>query len=165
MVAGAHSESDSATDAGENRCPQGVPKMSQIRSVGSGNVLHNANTDLFEVDAIVSFKASSFGLPVEKVGQALAECSMGCLFSKLVGSSPVDLRGHPIVCYNGELCTSVLRIPRAAFTYFPVLRKFLAHVTTALSAHRSACDIDNALKKDNHRSLIKITGVKRAPPV
>ena len=39
-------ESDSATDAGTNRCPQGVPKMSQIRSVGSGNVLHNANTDL-----------------------------------------------------------------------------------------------------------------------
>ena len=84
---------------------------------------------VFEVDAIVCFKAS-FGLPVEKVGQALAECSMGCLFSKLVGSSPIDLRGHPIVCYNGELCTSVLRIPRAAFTYFPVLRKFLVHVTT-----------------------------------
>ena len=120
VVAGAHSESDSATDAGTNRCPQGVPKMSQIRSVGSGNVLHNANTDLFEVDAIVSFKAS-FGLPVEKVGQALAECSMGCLFSKLVGSYPIDLRAHPIVCYNGELCTSVLRIPRAAFTYFPVI--------------------------------------------
>ena len=32
---------------------------------------------VFEVDAIVSFKAS-FGLPVEKVGQALAECNMGC---------------------------------------------------------------------------------------
>ena len=45
VVAGAHSESDSATDAGTNRCPQGVPKMSQIRSVGGGNVLHNANTD------------------------------------------------------------------------------------------------------------------------
>ena len=109
VFAGAHSESDSATDAGTNRCPQGVPKMSQIRSVGSGNVLaseprpspfmrsvisraraecncewansaingeglgsearnvlHNANTDLFEVDAIVSFKAS-FGLPVDSL--------------------------------------------------------------------------------------------------
>ena len=41
-----------------------------------------------------------------------------------------------------------------------VLRKFLAHVTTTLSAHRSVCDIDNALKNGNHRSLIKITGVK-----
>ena len=116
---------------------------------------------VFEVDAIVSFKAS-FGLPVEKVGRALAECDMGCPFSKLVVSSPIDLRGYPIVCYNGELCTSVLRIPRAAFTHFPVLRKFLAHVITALSAHRSVCDIDNALTNDNHRSLIKITGVKGA---
>ena len=43
VVARAHPESDSATDAGTNRCPQGVPKMSQIRSVGSGNVLQNAN--------------------------------------------------------------------------------------------------------------------------
>ena len=43
VVARAHHESDSATGAGRNRCPQGVPKMSQIRSVGSGNVLHNAN--------------------------------------------------------------------------------------------------------------------------
>ena len=42
-LARAHPESDSATDAGTNRCPQGVPKMSQIRSEGSGNVLHNAN--------------------------------------------------------------------------------------------------------------------------
>ena len=76
---------------------------------------------------------------------------MGCPFghySKLVGSSPVDLRGHPIVCYNGELCTSFLRILRAASTHFPVLRKFVAHFATALSAHShsSVCDIDNALK-------------------
>ena len=42
---------------------------------------------VFEIDAIVSFKAS-FGLPVEKVRQALAEWDMGCPFSKLVGSSP-----------------------------------------------------------------------------
>ena len=38
MVARAHPESDSATDAGINRCPQGVSKISQIRSVGSWNV-------------------------------------------------------------------------------------------------------------------------------
>ena len=51
VVARAHPENDSATDAGKNRCPQGVPKMSQIRS---GNVLCNANhLTVFEVDAIV----------------------------------------------------------------------------------------------------------------
>ena len=145
---------DSATDAGTNRCPQGVPKMSVIRSVGSGNVLHNANhLTVFELMPLFLLRLPLAYIPVEKVGQALAEWDMGCLFchySKLVGSSPVDLRGHPIVCYNCELCTSVLRILRAAFTHFPVLRKFLAHVTTALSAHRSVCDINSALKNGNH---------------
>ena len=68
-------------------------------------------------------------------------------YSKLVGSSsPVDLRGHPIIRYNGELCTSVLRILRVGFAHLPVMRRFLAHINTALSAHRSVCDIDNALK-------------------
>ena len=50
---------------------------------------------VFEVDAIVSFKAS-FGLPVEKVGQALAECDMGCPFSKLVVSSLLILEVTPL---------------------------------------------------------------------
>ena len=80
-------------------------------------------------------------------------------YSILVGSSPVDLRGHSLVCYGG-MCTSVLRILKTASTHFPVQRKFLAHVTTALSAHRSVCDIHKALKNGNHGSLIKITGVK-----
>ena len=59
------------------------------------------------------------------VRHVLAECDMGCLYghyTKLVGSLPVDLRGHPIVCYSGEYCTSNLRILRAASTHFPVLR-------------------------------------------
>ena len=73
----------------------------------------------------------SRGRPGNEARQGLDECSMGCPFGryfKLVGFSPVDLRGHPIVCYNSELCTSVLRILRAASTHFPVPRKFLAHV-------------------------------------
>ena len=66
VVARAHHESDSATGAG-TRCPQGVPKMTQIRSVGSGKCSTQCKPlTVFEVDAIVSFKAS-FGLPAEKV--------------------------------------------------------------------------------------------------
>ena len=65
MVARAHPESDSATGAGTNRCPQGVPKMSQIRSVGSGNVLHNANhLTLYELMPLFLLR------PVEKVRRA-----------------------------------------------------------------------------------------------
>ena len=158
-----HPESDSATGAGHKQVPTGCAQDESDKKCRKWECSTQCKPlTVFEVDAIVSFKAS-FGLPVEKVRQALAECDMGCPFghySKLVGSSPVDLRGHPIVCYNGELCTSVLRILRAASTHFPVLRKFLAHVITALSAHRSVSYIDNALKNGNHRSLIKITGVK-----
>ena len=46
------------------------------------------------------------------------------------------------------------------FTNFPVLRKFLAHVTSALSAHRIVCDIDNALKNGNHQRLLQITQIE-----
>ena len=104
---------------------------------------------VFEVDAIV-FLRLPLAYLLRKCDKPELSVTWVALFghySKLVGSSsPVDLRGHPIVCYNGELCTSVLRILRAAFTHFPVLRKFLAHVITALSAHMSVCNIDNALK-------------------
>ena len=64
---------------------------------------------------------------------------MGCPYghyTKLVDTLPVDLKGHPLVCYSGDRCTSNLRILRAASTHFPVFRRFLANVTSALSAHR-----------------------------
>ena len=116
----------------------------------------------FEVNAIVCFR-TAFEQPVEKVRQALAECDMGCPYghyTKFIDSLPVDLKGHPIVCYSGERCTSNLRILRAASTHFPILRRFLAHVTSALSAHRIVCDIDNALKNGNHQRLVQITQVE-----
>ena len=57
------------------------------------------------------------------------------------------------------LCSN-LRILRAASTHFPVLRRFLASVTEAVSAHRIVFDIDNALQNGNHQSLLKITHVE-----
>ena len=84
---------------------------------------------------------------------------VGWPFGKLVGSSPVDVRGHPIVCYTGELCTSVLRILRAPSTRFPVLRKFLIHVTTDLSGHRSVCDIDSDSDRRNTKNLLQLTAL------
>ena len=109
-----------------------------------------------EANSILSFRAA-FEQPIEKVRQALAQCDMGCPYGhyiKLVGSLPVDLKGHPIVCYSGDRCTSNLRILREASTHFPVLRRFLAHDTSALSAHRIVYDIDNALKNGNHQRLL-----------
>ena len=89
----------------------------------------------FEVNAIVCFR-TAFELSLEEVRKALAECDMGCPFghyTKYVDSS--------VVCYTGDYCTSNFRILRAASTHFPVLRRFLANVTEALSAHRVVFDI------------------------
>ena len=100
---------------------------------------------------------------MEEVRKALAECDMGCPFghyTKYVDSGVVDLKGHPIVCYTGDYCTSNLRILGAASTHFPVLRRFLDSVTEALSAHRIVFDIDNSLQNGNHQSLLKITHVE-----
>ena len=115
-----------------------------------------------EVNAILCLRAA-FDLSVEEVRQALAKCDMGCPnghYTKVVGSLPVDLRGHPIVCYTGDSCTSTLRILRAASTHFPVLRKFLSHVSDALIAHKIVYEIGSALKNGNHQSLMRITRLK-----
>ena len=116
-----------------------------------------------EVDAILDFR-SCLELSVEEAREALAKCDLGCPFvhsAKLVGSTPVALKGHPIVCYTGDSCTSTLRILRAASTHFPVLRKFLVHVTTALPCHKIVCSIDNALQCGNYKKLMQITNVKK----
>ena len=96
--------------------------------------------------------------------EALAKCFFRLSFvhsTKLVGSTPVTLKGHPIVCHIGDSCTSTLRILRAASTHFPVLRKVLVHVTTALTCHKIVCSIDNALQCDNYKKLMLITDVKK----
>ena len=64
------------------------------------------------------------------------------------------------MCYTGDSCTSTLRILRAAPTHFPVLRKFLVHVTTALTCHKIVCSIDNALQCGNYKKLMLITDAK-----
>ena len=116
-----------------------------------------------EVDAILDFR-SCLELRVEEAREARAKCDLGCPFvhsTKLVGSTPVTLKGHPIVCYTGDSCTSTLRILRAASTHFPALRKFLVHVTTALSCHKIVCRIDSALQCGNYKKLMQITDVKK----
>ena len=115
-----------------------------------------------EIVAIVTLRAAFEG-SIEEARQALAECDFGCPFghyTKLRHDCVVDLKGHPIVCYTSNSCTSALRILRAASTHFRILRRFLANVTDALTAHRVICDIDNALKSGDHQTLVKMTGVR-----
>ena len=74
-------------------------------------------------------------------------------YTKLGRDCVVDLKGHPIVCYTGDSCTSALRILRTASTHF-------VFPTDALISHRTICDIENALKSGDHQRLVKMTGVK-----
>ena len=47
---------------------------------------------------------------MEEVRQATAKCDLGCPnghYTKVVDLLPVDLRGHPIVCYIDDLLNDV----------------------------------------------------------
>ena len=47
---------------------------------------------------------------MEEVRRAIAKCDLGCPnghYTKVVDLLPVDLRGHPIVCYNDDLLDDV----------------------------------------------------------
>ena len=122
--------------------------------------LHCKPLTYFEIVAIVTLRAAFEG-SIEEARQALTECDFGCPFEHFTKAGHnCDRKGHPIVCYTGDSCTSALRILRAASTHFAVLRRFLASVTDALSAYRAICDIDNALKSGDYQRLVKMAGVK-----
>ena len=64
-----------------------------------------------EVSGILDLR-SCLELSVEEAREALAKCDLGCPSvhsTKLVGSTPVALKGHPIACYTGDSCTSTLK--------------------------------------------------------
>ena len=116
-----------------------------------------------EVNAILCLKAA-FDLSVEEVRAALTTCDYGCPFghySKQVGSTSLDLKGHPIVCYSDSECSSQLRILRAASTHFPVLRTFLHDLHCAISSSNCVLEIDEALNAGNYHKLMKILNIKK----
>ena len=115
-----------------------------------------------EVDAILCLK-SAFELSIEELRTALNVCDYSCPYghySKLVKSCPVDRIGHPIVCYCGSLCTSQLRILRAASTHFPVLRQLLREVHSAIASHKCVLEIDEALSAGDYHKLMEIANIR-----
>ena len=106
---------------------------------------------------------SAFELSIEELRTALTVCDYGCPYghySKLVKSCPVDRIGHPIVCYCGSLCTSQLRILRAASTHFPVLRQLLCEVHSAIASHKFVLEIDEALSAGDYHKLMEIANIR-----
>ena len=104
-----------------------------------------------EVDAILELKAA-FEMSLQDVRHALDSCDWGCPnghYTRLIGSNPIDLKGHPLVCSNDGGCQSKLRVLRAASTHFPVLRKLLRGVHSAITNHKCVFEIDKALCTGN----------------
>ena len=119
-----------------------------------------------EVAAIVHLK-QTFEEPMEELRTALDGCDGGCPnehFTKAIAtgdpdSDIVELRGHPLVCFNDGGYRSQLRILRAASTHYGVLRTLLNHVYSAITSHVGVLNIDKALRTCDLHSLMEITKV------
>ena len=116
-----------------------------------------------EVGIILQLKAA-FEMPLEDVRHALDHCDEGCPnghYTRLIGSNPIDLKGHPLVCSNSARCQSKLRVLRAASTHFPVLRKFLRQTHSAITNHKCVFEIDKALCTGNYEKLMNIANIEK----
>ena len=73
---------------------------------------------------------------------------------------PYNIKVTPLVCFldNSECC-SQLRILRAASTHYPVLRKFLHHIYTAIMHHMYVYNIDLALRTGDYALLLQLTEI------
>ena len=119
-----------------------------------------------DVDTIVSLR-DAFTMPVT-VRRTLQACDTGCPnihLSYLVrigesDSNPVceDYIGHPLVCYDDSLCQSKLRILRSASTHYPLFKRFLTYLYTAIGNHKCILEFDRALTVGDYRALLSIVG-------
>ena len=78
-------------------------------------------------------------------------------YTKTSGGFAIDRKGHPLICSIGTGCKSKLRILRAAATHYPLLRKFLHDVHTAIRSHVFVHDIDQALCAGDFCALMELT--------
>ena len=118
-----------------------------------------------EVASILEFR-KMFESPMKVLRTMLHKCD-DCPyehFSKYIASnsqySAIERKGHPLVCFldNSECC-SQLRILRAASTHYPVLRKFLHYIYTAITHHMYVYNIDLALRTGDYALLLQLTEI------
>ena len=118
-----------------------------------------------DIDANVALK-QAFEKPVQEVRHALDTCD-DCPnqhYTKVVDGdtseySILHRKGHPLICSLDTGCESKLRILRAASTHYPVLRKFLHDVHTAIRSHLCVYDIDKAMCAGDFHALMEITKI------
>ena len=93
--------------------------------------------------AIINFQ-QAFECSIQEVRRTLDNCDEcpHTHYTKTSESFVIDRKGHPLVCSIDSGCKSKLRILRAAATHYPLLRKFLHDVYTAIRNHMFVREID-----------------------
>ena len=97
-----------------------------------------------EVDAILELKVA-FEMSLQDVRHALDHCDGGCPNGHYTRLTPLTSKAIP-------WCVQ-LRVLRAASTHFPVLRKLLREVHSAITNHKCVFEIDKALCTGNYEKL------------
>ena len=103
--------------------------------------------------------AAAFQKPMRELRCALESVDSGCPnqhYTKYVDTT-MQLKGHPLVCFNDSGCHSKLRILRSAATHYPVLVTLSHHVYQAIGAHVGVQMIDRALGSGDFHTLMEIT--------
>ena len=100
--------------------------------------------------------AAAFQKPIRELRCALESADSGCPnqhYTKYVDTT-MQLKGHPLVCFNDSGCHSKLQILRSAATHYPVLVT-LSH--QAVGAHIGVQMIDRAMSSGDFHTLMEIT--------
>ena len=76
-------------------------------------------------------------------------------YTKYVDTT-MQLKGHPLLCFNDSGCHSKLRILKSTATHYPVLVTLSHHVYQPIGAHVGVQMIDRAMSSGNFHNPMEI---------
>ena len=113
-----------------------------------------------DVEVILDLKRA-FEKPFAEVREQLQNIDIGCPhvhylkprgMDEDLACTKITKAGHPLPCASG-MCSSKLRILRAASVHYPALCKLLHGVYMARKHHSTVAEIDNALCTNDYKTL------------
>ena len=102
--------------------------------------------------------AAAFQKPMRELRCELKSVDSGCPnqhYTKCIDTT-MQLKGHPLVCFNDSGCHSKLRILTSVATHYPVLVTLSHHVYQAIGAHVGVQMIDRAMSSGDFHTLMVI---------
>ena len=120
-----------------------------------------------DVEVILDLK-HAFEKPFAEVREQLQNIDIGCPhvhhlkpreMDESLACTEITKAGHPLPCASG-MCSSKLRVLRAASVHYPALRKLLHAVYMARRHHSIVADIDSAMCTYDYKTLCKLMGIE-----